>query len=131
MTCRELYEAALRLVCENAENGDVSDYEDRAGYILATAVTQCAPLDALYRKATGGSAVPLPMGVYLDLDADFPLSDIFSAAVLHYLCAMLVLDENEAMSDAFFEKYTDAIALIQSSLPFVGESITDRYQELI
>ena len=131
MTCRELYEAALRLVCENADHGDVSDYEDRAGYILATAVTQCAPLDVAYRKANGLPTSTPFAGVWIDLEEDFPLCDIFSPAVLHYLCAMLVLDENESMSDTFFEKYTDAIAAIQASCPMAREAITDCYNELI
>ena len=131
MTCRELYEAALRLVCENADHGDVSDYEDRAGYILATAVTQCAPLDAAYRKANRLTPSTPFAGVWIDLAEDFPLCDVFSPAVLHYLCAMLVMDENESMSDTFFEKYTDTIAAIQASCPMVSEAITDHYNELI
>ena len=127
MTCRELYEAALRLVCENADHGDVSDYEDRAGYILATAVTQCAPLDVAYRKANGLPTSTPFAGVWIDLEEDFPLCDIFSPAVLHYLCAMLVLDENERLSDKLFELYADEMATIQSSFPAKNGKTLDHY----
>lgn len=110
MTCREIYGAALRLLCEAESNA--SDYEDRAGYLLATFCTETSPIDNRYRIANGeGEQLPFAKA-FLDLDSEFPLSDIFLPAAEYYLAAMLAVDENEDLCDRYFAKYTDALAAI-------------------
>ncbi len=110
MTCREIFGAALRLLCE-AENS-AADYEERAGYLLATFCTETSPIDNRYRIANGeGEQLPFAK-VFLELDSEFPLSDIFLPAAEYYLAAMLAVDENEDLCDRYFAKYTDALASI-------------------
>ncbi|MBQ9131888.1 MAG: hypothetical protein IJX62_05410 [Clostridia bacterium] len=129
MTYRELFDAAVRMVDENAADGDTEDYEERAGYLLATACSQCAPQDEVYRKAHGlGQSTTQDVGLYVTLDGEFPLSPIFAPAVACYLAAMLVLDENEEMSDTLFSHYANALAAIRGGLPVTAEKIADHYE---
>lgn len=126
MTFRELFENALRAIAEKPGSG-VADYEERASYILATFCTECAPLDRRYRKAHGMTEASYTSSTYVELTEKVPFCEALASAAVHYLCAMLTMEENESMSDTFFELYTDAIATIQASLPGVCEPIADRY----
>ncbi len=129
MTAQEILEAAIALACEDPTDKDANaDYAERAPYLLASFLTQCAPLDRRYRRAHtlgDGSAFD---GASFALDNVFPLSSAFAPAAIYYLAAMLVLDENEAMSDRFFALYSDTLASIQSTLPATVEPILDKYK---
>lgn len=127
MTYREIYENALRLVSESSVTGDTDDYEERAGYILANACCACLPLDTSYRLANKIAKSNASPSTYVELTESFPLCDIFSAPTVYYLAAMLVLDENESMSEKFFDLYSDALASIQRDLPAQLKSVVDRY----
>ncbi|MBQ7336005.1 MAG: hypothetical protein IJW92_05995 [Clostridia bacterium] len=128
MTCQELLDAAVRLVCEDPSlPQNLEDYTERAPYLLASCLTQCAPLDARYRLAHGLDAVEAFEGAAIDLGEAFPLCGIFAPAAVYYLAAMLVIDENERMSDKYFSLYSDALASIQVELPATATHITDRY----
>lgn len=129
MTYRELFEAAVRAVAENGAEANTEDYEERATYLLATFTYECCTLDALYRAANElGSSEP-PSTVCVPLDDDFTLSDVFAPAAVYYLCAMLVLDENERMSERFFDLYSDSLSTLRASLPAKKESIKDCYAD--
>lgn len=131
MTYRQVYENALRAVCETSVSTDTSDYEERAAYIFATFLGQCSPVDRQYRIANKMS-IPNPVALTrVDLNQSFGLPDVFVSLAEYYLAAMLVMDENEELSDRFFELYTDGISALLSSLPCSSESITDRYQCLM
>lgn len=124
MTCKNIYQAALRLLCEGEKSA--LDYEDRAGYILATFCTEASAIDNRYRAENGEGPKPPFAKLYLELDSTFPLSDILLPAAEYYLAAMLVIDENEELSDRYFAKYTDALAsILQPSSKAM--SIKDRY----
>ena len=128
MTYRDIFDSALRMICEQNVDGDVSDYEERATYLLATFCRQCAKLDAKYRAAynlTGGGKVS--SAACIGLDAEFPLSEALSPSACYYLSAMLTLDENEDMSEQFFSLYTDALASLSASLPAKSGPIVNRY----
>ena len=112
MTYREIYRAALRLLGENETDGDTSDYEDRATYLLATFCTEQAPIDNRYRLANGQGARPAFAKATVELDGWFPLSDIFLPISEYYLAAMLAMDENEELSDRYFAMYADALASV-------------------
>ena len=128
MTFQELYENALRMIAESqSSGGDTSDYEERASYILATFCAECAETDRCYRIANGGGTSSKVSSSYVELSHPFPFSDVFASPAVYYLCAMLTLDENETMSERFFERYSDAIASIQASIPFSCEPIRDHY----
>ena len=114
MTFRDIYEAALRMICEDSTAEETADYEERAPYILATFCNECAPIEAAYCKAHNLLFVSIPALTKIAMIDDFPLRDRFSSAVIYYLSAMLVIDENEELSDKFFSLYTDAVSLVQA-----------------
>ena len=127
MTYRQIYENALRLICESDGTVDTADYEERANYILATFLGQCAPADRQYRSAHRLSAQTVIPVACVDPDETFVLADAFTTPAEHYLAAMLVMEENEDMSERFFTLYTDEISTLLASLPCSCESISDRY----
>jgi len=130
MTCREIYRAALRMVCEKETDGDTSDYEDRAGYLLAAFCTEASRADNRCRMENGEGPVPPFAKLFLDLDSEFPLLDLFLPAAEYYLAAMLVMDENEEMSERYFARYTDAMSMIEEQPLAKVTSIKDRYNLL-
>ncbi len=128
MTAQEILDTALRLIAENpTETQEFDDYIDRAPYLLATCVRECARLDELYRRGHALTARVGSVGATLPLTAEFPLSPVFEAPAVYYLSAMLVLDENEEMSDRFFDLYADSLASIRASLPALPEAIARCY----
>ena len=129
MTYRELFEAAVRMVDETTAEENIRDYEERATYLLATVCQQCASLDRFYRQAYGAEDAEVgEIDLCVELDASFALSAAFAPAVTYYLAAMLVLDENEDMSDTLFSHYANALASIRSGLPMKASETVDRYE---
>ena len=138
MTYREILNSSIRMVGESDENGNSSDYEERASYLLATFCTECAALDKKYRIANEMSASNFSAKAYVELEDSFPLCDVFSPAATYYLAAMLVLEENEDMSEALFARYSDALAALTpvstptpSSTPATCKPIVNRYPFLM
>lgn len=127
MTYREIYENALRMICEDSTVSDSADYEERAAYILATLISECAAVDKQYRLAEGLEAVPHAPVACVELDDAFSLCDALIPIAVYYLSAMLVLDENEDMSEKFFSLYTDALTSFLSGLRHTSHPIDDRY----
>ena len=130
MTCNEIYTVALGMVCESSANNN-SDYEERAPYLLAAFCSSCRALDARYRKANELDIAREFSDSYLALTEEFPLHRVFSSPAAAYLAAMLVVDENEEMSDRFCALYSDGLSKIQASLPCKVESIENHYVGLI
>lgn len=128
MTLQSIYDAALRLVCEEADGSE--DYEERASYLLPTFCAHCRESEARYRKAHDMGAGSIPTSLYWELTEEFPLCDVFVAPATYYLAAMLALDENETLSEKLFALYTDALASIETALPTQAAPITDRYKLL-
>ena len=111
MIYQDLIKSAILLVCENSTvTFGNEDYTSRAPYWLATFVTQYAKLDGDYRKANGmESKVISTDAVAINLNDAFPLCDVFAPAAIYHLASGLVIDENEEMSDKFFDRYISAI----------------------
>ncbi len=108
----------------------VEDYEDRAGYILATFCADCIKADQRYRLTHSESSVAPTVLTYVNLTSDFALCDVFAPAAVYYLAAMLIMDEDEEMSEKFFALYSDSLSEILSDLPMVSTAIKDRYNLL-
>lgn len=125
----ELIENAVALVCEDPASDTTDDYYERAAYILGTFVSQSAEYDNRYRITKGEDTVTHAITLFVDSERDFALSDVFIPIAVHYLAAMLVLEENEEMSEKFFSLYTDGLSSLLASLSTV-EPITDRYSLL-
>lgn len=130
MTYLEIYEAAVRLVDE-IEAGDSPDYESRAPYLLGSFYTEQIPLQKKLDAANRAEPIEYEPCLYVDLESHFPLSDELIAPAVNYLAAMLVIDENEEMSDQFFDRYIDGVASIAASLPASLHPIKDCYNCLI
>ena len=128
MTYREIYKAALRLLCEN-DSGN-SDYEERAEYLLATLCTELSSADNRYRALCGEGPQPPFAKVCVDADDTFPLSDVFLPIAEYYLAAMLVIDENEELSERYFALYTDRLGELFATPRAQAKPIRDRYRLL-
>ena len=129
MTARELLKAAISMVCLSPSDSEgTEDYAERAPYLLASFLNRCAPLDRLYRRANALGTATAFDGVAFSLDDVFPLSAVFATAATYYLAAMLVLDENEEMSDRFFAMYADELTSIRTSLPAAVEPILNKHK---
>ena len=129
MTYRDLISSAVAAVCEDASSSfGIEDYHTRAPFLLASFVTQYAKLDADYRRANGMESKQVATdAVAVDADESFPFGDVFAPAAIYYLASHLVIDENEEMSDKFFDRYVNAILEIRKHLPAHMEAIVDRY----
>ena len=131
MKNRDVYAAALRVVCESDVRGDTSDYEERAPYLLATLISQLSALDAALRASSGIAGNKITPSVFVGLDEEFPLCDALCGSAVYYLAAMLVIDENEALYERLFALYSESISLLQDSQAFKSHPIVDVYGELI
>lgn len=122
---RDIYISALRLIGEVSDSND--DYMERAPYLLAAFCTESAETDIAYRREHSLADRPYASTVYIALDTDFPCADRFAPAAAAYIAAMLVIDENEELSDKLFDRYCSIMATIQSEIPSKIEKIVDRY----
>ncbi|MBR2721463.1 MAG: hypothetical protein IKB75_01645 [Clostridia bacterium] len=127
MTYQNILSSAIRMVCEEEEAESCADYEARAPYLLGTVCNECLPLDTRYRATQGASPAEKSIPCAVTMSEEFPLSAPFVPAVTYYLAAMLVLEENEDLSDKLFSLYTDAISTLQMQLPAKVEGIKNRY----
>ena len=129
MTYYDILNSAIAAVCENVANTSaVEDYFTRGEFLLASFVTQYARLDGYYRKAhkMEAKAIETDM-IAVDPEEDFPLCDVFIPVSVHYVAAGLVIDENEEMSDKFFDRYINGILEIRNAIPAEQGAIVDRY----
>ena len=129
MNYRDLIDGAIAIVCENASvTFGNEDYRARAPYLLAAFVTQYVKLDGDYRKAHGMEDKIINTDVAaINPDAEFPLCDAFVPAAIYHLASGLVIDENEEMSEKFFDRYINTILDIRRTLPALTKAIVDRY----
>ena len=127
MLLRDIYQSALRFLAESTAEGDNADYEERAPYILATLCRELQSADSTLRKFLGKAAAHISDSVYLPLDSEFPLLPRFSGIAALYLAAMLILDDNSALSDSLYDKYCDAVSSVYASIESVAESVKDVY----
>ena len=130
MVCQKIYHAALRLICESEDNSNL-DYDERAPYLLGSFYTEQIPLQKKLNEAKGLEPVEYEPALEINIGYPFPLSDEFIAPATYYLAAMLVIDENEELSDRLFDRYIDGVASIAASLPASLHPIKDCYHCLI
>lgn len=124
--CTRIYEAALAMINEPGAGG-ADDYAERAPYLLAAFCGEAGGIDAAYRRAKGLPAQSAFDAVVIDFDEEFPLANRFAGAAALYLAAMLVIDENEELSDKLYGRYCDRMSCICTEVPGALESITDIY----
>lgn len=128
MTYQEIFEAAVKMVCEETGSASANaDYLERAPYLLAAYLNECDATEARYRQANGLEKRPPFDGIQITMSDEFLLSGRFTTPAVYYLSAMLVIDENEEMSDRFFSLYSDSLSSISNTLPGKIEALNDRY----
>lgn len=121
-TNRQIYNCALGLIGELNDPMLCEDYEERAPYILASFCSLACEIDERLRIIDSLDAQPSFSHVCLSLDASFPLCERLCPAASLYLAAMLVIGENDELSDSLYDKYCDAIASIGSSVGIASSS---------
>ena len=127
MKNREIYKGALRLLAEPDEEARLEDYAIRAPYILGGFFYENSRLDDEYRRVLGLEARNYVHAVYANLDADFPFAERFASAAEYYLSSMLVIEEDNDLSDKFFDMYSVAMTKIVSEIPATSEKIAQMY----
>lgn len=131
MTCKSVFDNALRLAGAGNDPDLTEDYAERMRYLLSCFVGECYGMDASYRQrlaAKGEAALPEVFDrEAIDADEEFPMSVRFSPAAAYYVASMLVLEENAALSDRLYARYRDALAHIRAGIPMVISEIENRY----
>ena len=129
MTLRSVYATALKLIGEVDYSSFETELSERAPYLGAALCREAASLDRAYRKAFGIGEGSEFEGLYLDLDAEFPLADRFAPAAAYYMAALLILDDNAELYEKLFERFCDALAAISAEIPFVKGSTAEVYPD--
>ena len=127
MKCKDIFKSALRLLNEKGAEDELGDFVERAPYILSAMFSASARLDKAYRAAFGLGEQEAFSPTYAELDSTFPLCDRFASAAAFYLASLLIVDENDDLSDNFFDKYCDSMASISSEIPAEAEKIRNVY----
>jgi len=122
----EVFDAALALIDE-VNDGSVDDYLERCPYLAAAFCSEVGAVDLLWRESMGGEAQPAFGAVSIGSDESFPLSDRFIPAAASYIAAMLVLEENEALYEKLYGRYSDLISGICAEIPGASEKIVEVY----
>ena len=118
MSCtnKQIYSSALGMLGELNDPMLCEDYEERAPYILAAFCSLASEIDKRMRIVDSLEDQPSFSHVFLSLDSAFPLCQKLAPAAALYLAAMLVIGENDELSDSLYDKYCDAIASLASSV---------------
>lgn len=131
MTYQDLYHTALSKIGIVSSSATTEDYEERTPYLLASFVSQCSSLDKKYRKAHALEPVTVQHRAAVTMSDEFELSEVFLSAAGDYLAAMLIMEENEKVSEDLFDRYCDALAGIEAELPASVEPILSHYPGLL
>ena len=127
MTNKDIYDAALSLIAEPADDERNEDYLNRAPYILGSFFYENADLDTSYRKFTGLSPRGFVGAVFVPLEDEFPFAERFVSPAEYYLASMLVIDEDSELSDKFFDLFSTSMSGIMLEIPAIQEKIADMY----
>ena len=125
ITNRDIYKNALSLIGERVSTQSASDYEERAEYILPAFFSIARSTDKKLRALEGKKEQEPFNSVRAPLDDEFPLLDHFVSAAALYLASILVVDEDQELSDSMYDKYCDSIASVAAWASC--ESIAQRY----
>ena len=129
MTYYDILDGAIATVCEDVSASHLTeDYISRGQFILAGFVAKYASLDATWREMHDMEAKAINTNLAsVNPRDEFPFCDVFAPVAVNYLASGLVIDENEEMSDKFFDRYITGIMDIRNALPAKQAPIVDRY----
>lgn len=126
MKNRDVFSLAMALLAESGDRYSVSEYEERAGYLIPAFCIEVRSISNRLALLEGGA----PYGEippFVSLDEEFPVKDALVPAAAAYLAAMLVLAEDGALSDTLFARYCDAASSVREALTARIERIRDLY----
>ena len=127
MTNQDAFDAALRLIGEEPGAEDIGDYLARGPYLVCEACRALAASDRLCRAAFGYAEQMMPAGSAFALSDEFALCGELLPAAAAHIASGLMFDENAALSDRCYGRFTAALAAVLSGLPAAVEEITQRY----
>ena len=111
-TNNDIYQTALSLIAERELDGDVTDLDERAPYLIASFCGLCKSLDKKLRERDSLEEQPTFSLLKLNLSESFPLSEPLVIPAATYLASMLIADENPSLSERLYDKYCDEIAML-------------------
>jgi len=103
------------------------ELEAKMPYALATVCANLACIDRLYREWKGYDEQQAFSEFYLTVGDDFPLSERFAYPCTMFVSSMMLIDIDEAKSDAFYEKYATLVTQIVSEIPMKNGAIVEKY----
>lgn len=96
-------------------------------FALGVVCGNLSTLDKQYRKVKGLQEQGEFSSFYLDVEEDFPLSDRFAYPCVLFVSSMMLIDVDDKVSDAFYEKYADVVSKIVLEIPFENGSTEEKY----
>lgn len=119
MKCQEIYDLALVMINENANNSDTQDLEARAPGLLWAVCLELADLNYWYSSQFYGYATErgTPIEKISSLEDEFPLHSRFTSAAAYALGRLLMNEENVTLSNKLDALYADQIAKIRLETP--------------
>ncbi len=127
VTVKDIYDQALAILGEAPDPDGAHEFAERASYLTASFCANTADIDRDFRDSHGLGTQPEFSEIYLELDSTFPFCERFATPAAYFVAAMLILDENESLSDSIYEKYCDALARTISEIPYKKERIANVY----
>lgn len=128
---QRVFELAMALMDEINDSGqadttDTREYKNRTLNILNTLRGELYPYSDTYALAEPGKR---PIVAVIDtFEADIGLDDYICQSVMPYgLAAHLLLDENPAAANFFYQRYQEMVALLARGIPQGSEDIVDLY----
>lgn len=103
------------------------DLDEKLPYVIASFCSNAAELDKVYRKWKNYDEQGEFSSYMLEQDDDFPLSERFVYPCIMYGSSMALIDIDEKMSDAFYEKYAALISSITREIPFECIETVEKY----
>ena len=127
MTVGEIYTAVLAKLAESFEVDENTDYAERVPYIMGDFCRIARGNDDKYRRAHNMEKRAPTAWVYLKLEHEFPLCDVFISPAISYIASELVQYENESISEKLKGDWISLMTEIEMELPATVEKISDRY----
>ncbi len=103
------------------------EIEDKFPFALGAVCADLGVLDIAYRSYKDYEDQGEYSAFYIDTVDEFPLCERFAHPCVMFVSSMLLLDVNEAESDAFYEKYIAAVTAISEEIPPRCHEIAERY----
>ena len=121
MKNREIFKNALKLLGGEFDRDLLKEYTIRAPYILGGFIYENCVLDDRHRELLGCGVRKYTHTVYADLALDFPFVKRFEDAAEYYMAAILVFEDDEELSDKFYDLYIKEISAIISEIPLFSD----------